>query len=103
MELKKFRNKNKLTQHEVADKLGCADGTYVRYENGTREPSIDILISLADIFNVTVDEILEREPMLSDYEIQLLNAARNSDERAREDALQMLLAHTQPSKKEELA
>jgi len=103
MNLKKFRNEKNLTQQQVADYLGCADISYARYESGAREPSIATLIRLADLFDVTVDAILEREPKLSDYETQLLDAARNSDERARADALQMLLSHAQPDKKEDLA
>ena len=70
---------------------------YSRYETGSRQPSIDILIQLADIFGVTVDYLLGRQDIedstLSEYELSLLIASRKADERAKQDALNMLLAH----------
>ena len=54
-------------------------------------------IQLADLFGVTVDYLLGRQEVedstLSEYEIQLLIASRKADERAKEDALNMLMAH----------
>ena len=52
---------------------------------------------MADIFECSVDHLLGRmnleESTLSDYEQKLLIASRNADERARQDALRILLAH----------
>ena len=46
---------------------------------------------------MTVDYLLGRQEVedstLSEYEIQLLIASRKADERAKEDALNMLMAH----------
>lgn len=107
MKLKEIRAKRNLTQQQVADHIGCSSVVYSRYENGIRQPSIEVLLRLADLFGVTVDELLgrpeERNGTLSDYEINLLNAARNADERAREDALQMLLSHAVAKKEKSLA
>ena len=97
MNLKDIRTKRNLTQQQVADKIGCSAIVYSRYENGLRQPSIETLLRLADIFGVTVDYLLGRQniedPILSKYEIDLITAARNADDRAREDALQMLVSH----------
>ena len=98
MNLKEIRVKRNLTQQQVADHIGCSSVAYSRYENGNRQPSIETLIRLADLFSVTVDFLLGRQNVenstLSEYEIELVTAARNADDRAREDALQLLASHS---------
>ncbi len=107
MKLKEIRVAKGLTQKAVADYIGCSSVVYSRYETGDREPSIDMLIRIADCFDVALDEIVGRakpdEFKLTAYEKALLIAARNADERARQDALTMLTAHTEDIKKESLA
>ena len=100
--IKEIRLRKGLTQSDVAAALGVSSVVYSRYETGTRQPSIDILIQMADIFGVTVDFLLGRQDIedstLSDYELQLLIASRKADERAKQDALNMLLAHATNTK-----
>ena len=107
MKLKEIREAKGLTQKAVADYIGCSSVVYSRYETGDREPSIDMLIRIADCFDVALDEIVGRakpdEFKLTAYEKALLIAARNADERGRQDALTMLTAHTEDIKKESLA
>lgn len=102
MNLKEIRAKRNLTQQQVADYIGCSSVVYSRYESGTRQPSIEVLLRLADLYDITVDCLLgrpaTRDGALTDYEVQLLAAARNADERAREDALQMLISHVVSAK-----
>jgi len=104
MRLKEIRIKKRLTQRQIADFIGCAPSVYSRYETGDREPSIDILIQLSRCLNVTIDYIVGNDTPLNSgmtgYEIALINAARAADDRAREDALQMLLSHKVDIKKE---
>lgn len=98
MNLKEIRQKRNFTQKEVADYLSCSAVVYSRYENGSRQPSIEVLLKIADLFGVTVDFLLGRQvaedSTLSAYELELVIAARSADERAREDALQMLKSHS---------
>ena len=107
MNLKEIRIKRNLTQQQVADNIGCSTVVYSRYENGIRQPSIETLLRLADLFGVTVDYLIGRQNLenstLSKYEIELITAARNADERAREDALQMLNSHSVDIRKKSLA
>lgn len=97
LNVKNIRVRKELTQAEVAGALGVSSVVYSRYETGARQPSIDILVRLADIFGVTVDYLLGRQDIedstLSDYELRLIIASRNADERAKEDALHILNAH----------
>lgn len=66
--LAKYRKLKGLLQKDVAKVLGIATNTYSCYETGTNEPSISILLSLADFFDVSVDELLGRtsEPGIFD-------------------------------------
>ena len=105
MNIKDIRLRKGLTQADVAAALGVSSVVYSRYETGKRQPSIDMLIQMADIFGVTVDFLLGRKDIedstLSDYELQLLIASRKADERAKQDALNMLLAHAANTKTED--
>ncbi len=97
MNIKDIRMRRNLSQAQVAKALGVSSVVYSRYESGTRQPSIDIILQLADILGVTVDYLLGRQDIedstLSDYEVSLLMASRKADERAKQDALNMLITH----------
>jgi transcriptional regulator with XRE-family HTH domain len=45
---------------ETADQLGIAKSTYAGYESGYREPSLQALSQIADLFDTTVDFLLNR-------------------------------------------
>lgn len=56
--LKSLRIEKKLTQKQVADRIGLAISAVSSYESGSRYPSYDILIRLAHIFHVSTDYLL---------------------------------------------
>lgn len=58
--LRSLRSQLKLTQENVAKKIGVARTTYAMYEQGSREPDNETLQRLADFFNVSVDYLLGR-------------------------------------------
>ena len=99
MNIKDIRTRKNMTQADVANALGVSSVVYSRYETGARQPSTEVLIQMADIFGVTVDYLLGRQDVedstLSSFELQLISASRNADERARQDALNVLLTHSQ--------
>ena len=102
MNLKEIRVAKGLTQKTVANYVGCSSVVYSRYETGDREPSIGMLIKIADCFEVALDDIIGRAKPdasgLTAHEKALLTAARNADERTQQDALNMLAAHSVESK-----
>ncbi len=61
MKIKELRQKLKLSQYEVANKLGMPQTTFHYYEVGRNEPNIETLIKIADFFNVSIDELVGRE------------------------------------------
>ena len=55
------RKGNGLTQRQLAGYLEITQPSYIRYENGSAEPSLENLVKLADIFDVSIDYLLGRE------------------------------------------
>ena len=53
-----LRQKNNLTQNELANKLGITRQTLSNYENGTRLPDLLILSKLALTFNCSIDNLV---------------------------------------------
>ncbi|MEG7335630.1 helix-turn-helix domain-containing protein [Bacillus sp. 0102A] len=56
-----LRKSKKLTQEEMANKIGVHRGTYANYERGHRQPDYDTLKKIADFFEVTIDYLLDQE------------------------------------------
>lgn len=63
--LKLLRRNTKLSQQEIADKIGVKYGTYRNWEQGVREPGTDALISLSLFFEVSVDYLLGQSDVIS--------------------------------------
>jgi transcriptional regulator with XRE-family HTH domain len=55
-----LRKLKKWSMQETADRLGIAKSTYAGYESGYREPSLQALSQMADLFDTTVDFLLNR-------------------------------------------
>jgi len=58
--IKELRIERGLKQKEVAEKLEVTHAAIGNYESGKREPNIDLLIRLADCFDVSVDYLVGR-------------------------------------------
>ena len=80
IKIKKYRELNKMTQKDVAEILEVEPGTISKYENGTIEPNIESLKRLAEIFNVTVDELVKDEEEFYVTKINLLEVLREQKE-----------------------
>ena len=59
MRLKDLREDRDIKQSQIAEILNVRQNTYSQYENGQRQIPIDLLITLARFYNVSVDYILE--------------------------------------------
>ncbi len=73
--LKLARKQSGMTQKEVADNIGVGQSTYKNYECGIREPNGDTIVELANLFNVTTDYLLGREPAPDPFADLNLDAA----------------------------
>lgn len=70
--LKMLRSARGVLQKDIAALLGIDRTTYVKYEKGVSEPSIETLLKLADYFGVSVDFLLGREDEDTKKEIAAL-------------------------------
>ena len=60
MRLGRIRKENNYTQETIANKLNVTAQAVSKWENDITSPDIDTLIKLADIFNITIDELVGR-------------------------------------------
>lgn len=58
--LKQCRKEKGLTQNEVAIYCDITEKAYQNYELTTREPKLEILRRIADIFDVSIDYLVGR-------------------------------------------
>lgn len=56
-----LKESNQLLQKEIANGIGVSLRSYQRYEYGEREPSVSVLIAIADFFNVSIDYLVGRD------------------------------------------
>lgn len=58
--IKDLREDADLTQTELSKRLNLHKRSYSHYENGTRNFPLDVIISIADFYDVSIDYLLER-------------------------------------------
>jgi len=87
--LKQLRNKAGMNQEQLAKRLGLSKSAISMYESGSREPSLEILEAIADIFNVDMNtltgakklsEFVNGSDELSSAEKQHIKKYRTLDE-----------------------
>ena len=59
--LKSARIECEMTQKQVADKLNVVESCYANWEQGRTEPNIAMLRKLCEIFEITVDELINEK------------------------------------------
>lgn len=64
--IKKYRITNNLTQEELAKMLHISRQAISKYETGRAYPSIDVLQSIAELLNVSVDDLLSKKDLTKD-------------------------------------
>ena len=58
--LKEIRRKKGYSQVKVSMELNMSREALSHYENGRRNPDVDMLVKLSEYFNVSIDYLLER-------------------------------------------
>lgn len=61
MKIKEIRKKLNLSQVELAKKLNTSQNTISNYEAGNTQPSIEMLVNIADVLNVSLDYLCGRQ------------------------------------------
>jgi len=73
--IKKYRMSSKMTQAEFAKRLGVTGASVSAYENGSRQPSFDVLVKIANILGTTTDNLLGRVS----HEEKTINVSKLTD------------------------
>lgn len=67
--LRQFRKEKGYTQIELAKMINYGYTAIANYENSRNEPSLDTLIELARILDVTTDELIGAHPLTDENQI----------------------------------
>jgi len=59
--LKECREESGLSQNDIAEKLSITRQAVSKWERGINEPDIETLVQLADIYNITIDQLLRAD------------------------------------------
>lgn len=82
--LKELRKEKNLTQEKFAEVMGVSNRSVSRWETGSNLPDLDILIQIADFYEVELREILDGErkdnKMNKELEETVLKVAEYSNE-----------------------
>lgn len=58
VKLRELREKNGLTQPDVADRIEIGVSAYKSYELGARRIPVDVLVRVAALYNISMDDLL---------------------------------------------
>lgn len=64
--LKRLRSDNKLTQKQLAEKLNVSQNAVYNWENGKREPNLDMMKRIAKVFDIALYTLLDDSYELPD-------------------------------------
>ena len=84
--LKELRKDKGLTQQQLGDMVGVTKVSICCYENGTRTPTLDTLIGLADTLNTSLTYLLGADTVAVDEENKqsTINLAKDEVQMIRE-------------------
>lgn len=77
--LSRLRRNADMTQMELADRLNLTRQAVSRYEQGSSFPDVSILVTIADIFQVSLDRLISSGDPTRGEALILENTARGSD------------------------
>lgn len=95
LRIREFREELGLTQTELAKSIGTLQRNISNWENGVNEPDCATVVKLAEIFNISLDELFGREQNGETYKLrgidrQIINAISKLSETQKFSLLQFL-------------
>ena len=60
LRLKKLRTSRNLTLQQLGESIGSTKATIGNLENSNKQPSLQMVVALADYFNVSIDYLVGR-------------------------------------------
>ena len=94
---KRCRNKTGMTQETAAELLGVSPQTVSRWESGTCYPDMELLPAIANLFSLTVDELLGVQTIRQEHDLnaiftEAIALEKNGDYAAAAQVLRRALA-----------
>ena len=62
--LNKYRKQKGLSQEELAFRLGVSRQSVSKWESGQSTPELERIIEIADLFGISLDELIGHEVMI---------------------------------------
>lgn len=79
--IKQYREYKKMTQNDIADILEVSAATVSKYESDSLEPSIESIKRLAELFEISIDELLtDKEEKFDISKVNVLDILREQKE-----------------------
>ena len=79
--IRRYRKERKLTQEQLSEVLGVTTGAVYKWEAGLSVPELDMLVSLADFFDSSVDALLGHRMNESSLKASLENIGQLTQSR----------------------
>ncbi len=76
--IRKARNEAKLTQEQAAESLGVSRQTISNWENGKSYPDIISVITMSDLYSVSLDHLLKEETSMKQTYKEYLEESTNT-------------------------
>ena len=70
MNMKYYRNKNNISQAQLAEECNCSNGMIGAIEAGRAKPSFDMILSIANSLNIHPADLFLRDTSISKNEIK---------------------------------
>lgn len=71
-----IRKMNNLTQEEFAEELGLSRQAISKWENGSSVPDVQMLLRIADYYNITLDQLVR-----DDFDLPMATNVETNDEK----------------------
>lgn len=87
--LKKLRSEKGLTQEQLAEILNVSNRTVSRWETGSNMPDISLLVEIADLYDISIPEIIngERKSEKMNEEVKEVAETMSDYARAEKEAI----------------
>ena len=94
--IKSLREQKKITQLQLAEKLGVSDKTISKWENGNSVPDTEILSSLCQSLDISVNELLSGEKLpVESYpqraEENMMNLLKENEDNRKNSTIQLIV------------
>ena len=86
--LKKYRKMKNISQEKLGKSLNYGSTAIANYESGRNEPSLDSLIKIAEVLDVTIDDLLGMKRKTGGK--QLLSAFKRLDQEKQQIVLHFI-------------